>query len=209
MMTTETMSAERFITRVLDAMPRGTPQREQIALELRAHIEERCAHGHSLGEVLGQLGDPLQLADRYLAANPLVPAPFGGRIAAKLIDASPVVAIVALLAWLWSRSFPYPPSLVACLLVVLVCAGPLLCVYTMLAEYFFAQTWGKRLFGLQVVRESGRRIGLGQAVVRQLPFFLSIYCIDAVFALFTDKRQRAFELLSKTRVVVASSREET
>lgn len=206
-MTTETMSAEQYITRVLDAMPPGTPEREQIALELRAHIEERLAHGHSLEEVLGQLGDPLQLADRYLAANPLVSAPYGGRILAKLIDAAPVVAIMALLAWLWSRLLPHPPALMMCVIVVAVCAGPLLCVYTMLAEYFFAQTLGKRIFELQVVRESGRRIGLGQAIVRQLPFFLSIYCIDALFALFTDKRQRAFELLSKTRVV-STSREE-
>ena len=31
--------------------------------------------------------------------------------------------------------------------------------------------------------------------------FLQVYWIDVLFALFTDKNQRAFELLSKTRVV--------
>jgi hypothetical protein len=31
--------------------------------------------------------------------------------------------------------------------------------------------------------------------------FLQVYMIDALFALFTEKHQRAFELLSKTRVV--------
>jgi uncharacterized RDD family membrane protein YckC len=37
--------------------------------------------------------------------------------------------------------------------------------------------------------------------VRNLPIFMQIFWIDALFALFTDRSQRAFELLSKTRVV--------
>jgi hypothetical protein len=36
-----------------------------------------------------------------------------------------------------------------------------------------------------------------------LPMFLQVFWIDAMFALFTDKSQRAFEMLSKTRVVRA------
>ena len=40
-------------------------------------------------------------------------------------------------------------------------------------------------------------------MVRQLPMFLQMYWIDVLFALFTEKCQRAFELLSKTRVVTA------
>ena len=43
----------------------------------------------------------------------------------------------------------------------------------------------------------------GQAVVRQLPVLFQFFWIDVLFALFTERRQRAFELLSKTRVVVA------
>jgi len=60
------------------------------------------------------------------------------------------------------------------------------------------------MFGLQVVTEKGARIGLGQAIVRQLPIFLQVFTIDWLFALFTDRRQRAFEMLSKTRVVDVS-----
>ena len=55
------------------------------------------------------------------------------------------------------------------------------------------------------MRESGAPIGLGQAIVRLLPMTLQIFWIDVLFALFTDKRQRAFEMLSKTRVVRAGS----
>jgi hypothetical protein len=37
-----------------------------------------------------------------------------------------------------------------------------------------------------------------------LPMFMQMYWVDVLFALFTEKSQRAFELLSKTRVVVAT-----
>jgi hypothetical protein len=41
------------------------------------------------------------------------------------------------------------------------------------------------------------------AIVRQLPVFLQCYWVDVLFAFFTERRQRAFELLSKTRVVLS------
>ncbi len=79
-------------------------------------------------------------------------------------------------------------------------------IYTIVAEYRTGQTFGKRQYGLSVVQESGAPITLGQAVVRQLPMLLQVAWIDAMFALFTEKRQRAFEMLSKTRVVRAETR---
>ena len=59
--------------------------------------------------------------------------------------------------------------------------------------------------GLYVARETGTRISFGQAVVRQLPVFLQIFLIDALFALFTERHQRAFEMLSRTRTVRESA----
>jgi uncharacterized RDD family membrane protein YckC len=73
----------------------------------------------------------------------------------------------------------------------------------MVAEARYSRTIGKHLFGLRVVRESGTRISAGQAVVRNLPIFLQVFWLDALFALFTDRRQRAFEMLAKTIVVRA------
>jgi uncharacterized RDD family membrane protein YckC len=80
-------------------------------------------------------------------------------------------------------------------------------IYTVVAEWQSGQTLGKRLFGLIVVREDGARISGGQAVVRQLPVLFQFFWIDVLFALFTERGQRAFELLSKTRVVVAAKPE--
>jgi uncharacterized RDD family membrane protein YckC len=84
------------------------------------------------------------------------------------------------------------------ILFVLTCA-----LYPLVAEYRSGRTAGKRLLGLRVVRESGGRITLGQSAVRQLPVFLQVGWVDILFALFTEHHQRAFELLSKTRVVLA------
>lgn len=64
-------------------------------------------------------------------------------------------------------------------------------------------TIGKRLMGIHVVRESGARISLGQSLIRQLPILGSaLIIIDVAFALFTERKQRAFELITKTRAVM-------
>ena len=197
-------TADDYITSVLDEIPRGAPLRQQIEMELRATIAERLAHGETLDLVLRQLGDPVKLAESYLAAEPLVAARAGDRIAAKIVDALAMLVIVGPLAALVSYLIPGPPQYMVLLVFVLLCGGFFLSVATVFVEYASGQTPGKRLLGLRVVTESGRRISAGQAVVRQLPVLFNVIWVDALFALFTEKGQRAFELLSKTRVVVAA-----
>ena len=197
--------ADTYIERVLAFLPRGTPQREQIALELRGHISERLEGGQTMDEVLRQLGDPQALAQSYLSAVPLELPPHGDRIMAKLIDAAAVIAIVAatiLTAWLL-----FEPRFFIVVCIAAIFAGSFgFFIYTIMAEHSTGQTIGKRRRGLQVVTEAGSPISFGQAAVRQLPVVFQIGLIDAAFALFTDRRQRAFELLSKTRVVRAARR---
>ena len=194
-----TMTADLYIERVLDTLPRA-PWRDQIAQELRGHIAERQSAGVPENEVLRLLGDPVALAESYLAAVPLVSGSFGARAAAKMIDALAVVVVTIpgpLLLW---RMLPPELGPLAVLAGVVVASWVFaLCI--VIAEAKLGQTLGKYLLGLRVVRESGARISVGQAVVRQLPLFFEVFVIDALFALFTDKSQRAFELLSKTRVV--------
>ena len=76
-------------------------------------------------------------------------------------------------------------------------------LYYIVADSTTGQTVGKALLGLRVVRESGAKVTVGQAFVRQIPLFCSFYVFDALFALFTEKKQRLFEMISKTRVVKA------
>ena len=197
------MTADDYINRVVDYMPRATPLRSQIATELRGHIAERLGNGQSLDEVLRNLGDPAALADSYLAAVPLRTVSFWRRAAAKSVDllifVTPIIALVVLV---WTRSEPgFLQGMIP--FVALVGGGLIFGIYSATAEWLTGQTLGKYLMGIRVVRESGARISAGQAIVRQLPMLLQIFWIDALFTLATDRAQRAFELLSKTRVVRA------
>lgn len=200
------MTIDDYVNDVLNRMPAGTPRREQIGTELRGHIAERLAHGRALDDILRDLGDPGALADSYLAEVPLTLPPHGRRILAKLVDvmlivflfAAIVVPAATLTAFNIGEEFVW---LALCL--SLVASAILASLYTVVLEWRYGHTVGKYLTGLRVVRESGARIGFGQSVVRQLPLFLQVGWIDAMFALFTDRRQRAFELLSKTRCVAA------
>jgi len=205
------MTGDLYVQSVIDQIPAALPLRDPIAMELRAHIAERMAQGQPLDEILRQLGDPQQLAESYLASVPLTAAPTFARLLAKLVDAGIICLIAcafALVMWLvWGPGvfgpdvysmggiFPFLP---------VICVFGSVCGfvgYTIYAEYRFGRTIGKRVMGIRVVRESGARISLGQAFLRQLPFFAQFFFIDALFVLFTEKHQRAFELITKTRAV--------
>ena len=199
---------EMYIHRVLAHLPSAPALRAQIAMDLRSHIEERMEHGQSIDDVVRQLGDPATLAESYLGAVPLMAATFGDRAIAKIVDFGAIwigtLALILIVMWLvigepqlrvQALFFAVPLSLgVGSLLLV---------AYTLTAEYRTGQTIGKRLMHLRVVRESGASISLGQSFVRQFPTFLQIGLVDCLFALFTEKNQRAFEIISKTRVVNA------
>jgi uncharacterized RDD family membrane protein YckC len=193
-------TADAYTQSVVDYVPPRTGLREQIAMEIRSHIAERLEHGQPLEDVLRQFGDPLTLAESYLAAVPLHSARFWSRALAKVIDfllACAGVAAFGLLAWyVLSPATGFVP--LVCVVVFIL----LFPVYTAVSEWRAGQTLGKRLLAIRVVRESGARIGLGQALLRQLPFFAQFFWIDVLFALFTARSQRAFELLTKTRVVL-------
>jgi uncharacterized RDD family membrane protein YckC len=197
------MTAEEYVNHVLDQMPLDMPSRAEIATELRGHIASRVESGQTVDAVLRQLGDPATLAASYLAAEPLDSAPAARRIVAKAVDVLLVLAVIApfggamIARWGWGMAGVLP-------LLVFLGGSLLFGAYTIVAEARWGRTLGKKWLDLRVVRESGARISFGQALVRQLPMFLQIYWIDALFALATDRHQRAFELLSKTRVVTAT-----
>jgi uncharacterized RDD family membrane protein YckC len=142
------------------------------------------------------------LAESYLAAVPLVSASFGRRAAAKIIDVVFVFGTAALLCVLASVVIR-PEWLPIALAVTFISATFAFVAYLIGSEARRGDTIGKRLLGMRVVRESGARISVGQAIVRALPWLFEVFWIDAMFALFTDRSQRAFEMLSKTRVVRA------
>ena len=140
----------------------------------------------------------MALAESYLAAVPPRSATFVPWAAAKLIDGDIVAAAVggfaALLWWVLPSEGRFVVPVLCVLGAIFGLAG-----YTVVAEHRSGQTIGKRLMGIHVVRESGARISLGQSLIRQLPILGSVLIIiDVAFALFTEKKQRAFELITKT-----------
>jgi uncharacterized RDD family membrane protein YckC len=198
--------AEIYIHRVLAHLPSTPALRAHIAMDLRSHIAERMEQGQSIDDVVRQLGDPSTLAESYLGAVPLIAATFGDRAIAKIIDfgALWIGTLAVLLVAVWLVTDAGQPRVQALFFVVPLSLGLgslALVIYTIAAEYRTGQTLGKRLRHLRVVRESGASISLGQSFVRQFPTFLQIGLVDCLFALFTDKNQRAFEIISKTRVV--------
>ncbi len=188
---------DEYIARALGRLPPGSEIRSQVEMEIRSHVAERMEHGDSIDIALQQLGDPIVLAESYLSAVPLTSAPFWTRVWAKLIDFGLTMAVIAPLVWL-AMTGERIVLVVVCVLGLAVALPG----YPILAEYRFGETVGKHLLGLRVVRESGGRISFGQSIVRQLPTFFQVFWVDAMFALFTERHQRAFELLSKTRVVL-------
>jgi len=202
------MNADQvYVAQVIAQLPRDAVLREQVAMELRSHIAERVEYGQSVADALRQLGDPIVLAESYLAAIPLVAAQFWPRAAARIIDFCGVVALavpIFLVVVIMLRRGDLDGFIFPILTLVVILVLTILAVtYPVIAEYRYGKTVGKHLMGLRVVRESGARISFGQSVVRQLPMLTQVWWIDMLFALFTDKHQRAFEILSKTRVVVA------
>lgn len=193
-----TLTMQQYIQEVVGRMPATVATRLQIDRELATHINERLEHGEPLDQVLRQLGDPATLAKSYLAEVPLIPASFGVRAVAKVVDVIAlawIVAPIAVVAGLLVHS-PF-----IALMVEVMATSLLFCFYTAILEWRYGMTIGKWLLGVRVTDESGARISGGQSVVRQLPLALEIFWIDVLFALFTERHQRAFELLSKTRVV--------
>ena len=116
---------------------------------------------------------------------------------AKVVDALGFVLLVAVtLVLAWAS----PRGGMKVLLICVAVRSPFgFLIYTIVAEWRSGQTFGKRRYGLFVVQESGAPITLGQSVVRQLSLVFQIFWIDALFALFTERRQRAFESLEDAR----------
>lgn len=195
------MDANLYVDRVLAQMPPTTPRLSQIASDLRGHIADSLELGEPLESVLAKLGDPSSLAASYMSEVPFASASFGRRLAAKAIDLAAVWSVLAPVVYLtWKYASYRTFSMLTIFLMVVGVFAPL-AIYTAIDEFRTGRTLGKRLLGLRVVRDNGLRITLASAIVRQIPVWLQFHVIDGLFALATERNQRAFELLSKTRVI--------
>ncbi len=214
-MTTESHlppAAENYIQSVLKHVPPPLPERDRIAMELRSHLEERIAAGSTDDDAVARMGDAEEVAREYLAQVDFTDATVLERTAAFILDvALGVIVLSPLFIALWilyTRHFPvenlftltlFPIALA--LSVIVLAVAILSIIYFPIMEAIYGHTLGKRLVGIYVTREGGEAVGWIPAILRRLPFLLEIFWIDAIFALFTKRRQRAFDLVARTVVV--------
>jgi len=207
-----------YARQVMDLIPPAHPERDRIDLDLRAHLEETVAElGGSPSAAFDRMGDPRDVALAYLAEIPMRYAGVGRRVVAFFIDMLAGLAVLGTVAVMCLLVFglltvveetanPEPPELSLALFAVsgiaFVASLALLSIaYFPLLEWRFGQTLGKYLLGIYVTHEDGLRPSLPATIVRRIPFFLEFFWIDALVAFFTERNQRAFDLVARTVVV--------
>lgn len=204
---------DEYVRQVMELIPPVSPEYGRIELDLRSHLEETSAAEGSGAAAIGRMGTPREVALGYLADVPQRYASFLTRVAAFVIDVLLGFFVVLLgLAFVGANAavmtaligaedtLPAAPGvfmLIAMGLAILLAS----IVYFPVLEWRYGQTLGKKLMGIHVIREDGSHIGLVEAVVRRIPFFLEFFWIDALVALFTERHQRAFDFVARTVVV--------
>lgn len=209
------MSAiDEYVRQAMEHVPPALAERGRIEVDLRAHLEETVAGEGTVQAAIARFGAPGEVARGYLADLPARPATIGKRVAAFLLDVGVGILIVGAAALLLSLNAVTLAAMfdgsnwnslsggmfVFFVIALIATISLLSLLYFPLLEWRFGQTLGKRVMGIHVVADDGTALRLGQAIVRRIPFFLEFFWIDAVVALFTERRQRAFDLVARTMV---------
>jgi LPXTG-motif cell wall-anchored protein len=199
---------DRYIQSLLRNVFATQEEKETLEADMRAHFAEAQAQGEPPGQIIDEMGTPEDVAAAFNAGRDIQYAGFWQRFMAFVGDcgllmalALPPLSIFFLLqARLPSTGEPPVGWLIVLGLVALGFLGVFVFYFPML-EAHFGKTFGKHLLRLRVVRESGAPISLGQAFVRRLSLYFEMLVPDALFIPFTDKRQRALDIIAKTVVV--------
>ena len=198
---------EHYIDEVMRHAFATKADKERLEADLRAHFAEAEERGEPLRQTLEELGTPEEVAAALSADRPIEYAGIWQRVAAFVGDCGAMV----LLAWpigagalfIATRVLdPETPSLGGALMIgaLGLAALGIYALYFPLLEGRFGRTPGKQLMKIRVIRESGAPISLGQAFVRRLSMYFEFLVIDALFIPFTQKKQRALDIVAQTIV---------
>lgn len=135
----------------------------------------------------------------------IVLSPFWKRLVAWLIDIT-LLGVIGILALYFSPNATIPTTLEGFTQGYITQVYQLLIlihiIYFTALEGFTGQTIGKKLLGLVVYEEDGRKVGLASALLRRIGLTVPLLnLIDGLAILFTSKRQRIFDIIASTFVV--------
>ena len=210
---------EDYIRSVIQQIEFLPAEKQRLEDDLRAHFEDAVHSGESPQAIIARMGAPQEVAQAFLSQIQLRYAGFWPRLAAFLIDVLLVVTIsLVLLVVAIAASNQVPeraptvPEMIdglfwiGILLSVGLAIVGLILLYFPILEGRYGQTVGKRLLNLWVRKESGLAIGFKEAFLRRVSFYFEVFAIDALFIPFTEKRQRAFDIVARTVVVYGGAR---
>jgi uncharacterized RDD family membrane protein YckC len=205
---------EKYIENVMKNIHTSQAGRERMLADLRMHLEDAFGVNTPEKEIIERMGSPLEVAAGFMQQVKLTYATFWQRLAAFLVDMLIVITIAGFFAafgMALSSRVPQHPTGLATLsggLLILVIFGCSLAAVGTILAYFpllegrFGQTLGKRLLHLRVLTEECLPIGYKEAILRRLSFYFEILPVDALFIPFSEKKQRAFDTIARTIVVV-------
>ncbi len=197
---------DRYVQDVLDNVFATPEDAERLEADLRAHFAEAEARGEAPSRIVDHMGRPEDVAAAFNAERDVPYAGFWQRVVAFIGDCGlllalflPPLSVAVLSVRLVPEGEPQVGWMIVMGLLGLAMLGIFVCYFPIL-EARFGKTLGKHLLRIRVIRENGAPISLGQAFVRRLSLFFKLLLPDALFVPFTDKRQRALDIVAKTVV---------
>ena len=203
---------ERYLKDVLQNIQAPPKEMKRIESDLGNHLQDlqdELGEDFSQAAVIERMGSPEEVAAGFMANIKLHYAGFPERATAFLIDMAACVSVAALLglpALILSGFSPSDLAGPALLLAIpafsmIIAAAGVMILYFPILEGRFGTTLGKHLLNLHVARDCGAPIGYKEAFLRRIPYYFEFLFIDMLFIFFTEKKQRAFDLIAKTVVV--------
>ncbi len=221
---------DRYIKDVMKRIYASREEKERFEADLREHVSALRESGEPDHEILLRMGTPEDVAHEFMERFPLQYAAFWERLLAFVADISFCYLVSIPIIYLWmpvsgiyfnpfnmvmlghafethvDTAFFGPMSFIrifATIFIMLALTGVYLLYFPVL-ETLFGQTIGKKLMRIRVLKETGNPIHFWDAVIRRLSMYFEIILIDGLFALFTEKKQRAFDMVAKTVVIQES-----
>ncbi len=197
---------DRYVQDVLRAVFAAPADRERLEADLRAHFAEAEARGEPPSRIIDVMGQPEDVAAAFNAEREMRYASFWQRLVAFAGDCGLLLALFLpplSVAVLTGRLMPGGEASIGWMIAMGLLGLAMLGIFVFyfpILEARFGKSLGKHLLRIRVVRESGAPISLGQAFVRRLSLYFKLLVPDALFVPFTDKRQRALDIIAKTVV---------